>query len=351
MKIYALKGPSFADYNNEDVLQKVQKFLSDSIKNGVSRFGWSYIDTADLKELQNKQWQKMTEEEKNCWAKANFLLGVEKGDWVVHVNLPQWGRCIAGQVFETYSFDKDKNDFEDYRHLLKLDKNTIVEFDRNDEAVLPIISSRLKLQGRYWTIQYVDEFLQTIQNVKAESLGKKENESVGIFYLKKDLSESLKQITAKIQKTHPAGKLENLIADVFRKIPGVVNVHEYGKHKGWRTDNGADLIVTYKSGLNISNLEKEEKLVVQVKSYTGHHLETNAVEQIETAIKEFQANAGLIITTAESTENLEEAIENLSNKLSKSEEDGGLNKPIPIGLIAGEEVAKFVLRYGGELIF
>jgi hypothetical protein len=97
-------------------------------------------------------------------------------------------------------------------------------------------------------------------------------------------------------------------------------------------------------------LEKEEKLVVQVKSYTGQHWETNAVEQIETAIKEFQANAGLIITTAESTDNLEKAIENLSNKLSKPEQDGGLNKPIPIGLIAGEEVAKFVLKYGGQLI-
>lgn len=349
MTIYALKGPSTEDYNQEE-LQEIQKFLTDSIKNGVSRFGWSYIDTADLTKLQNKSWGEMDQNEQNCWAKANFILGVKKGDWVVHINLPYWGACIAGQVSEEYSFEQNGNDFGDYRHLLKLDKDTIVEFERNDERVLPIISSRLKLQGRYWTIQYVDEFLQTIQNVKAKTLGKKEDESVGIFYLKKDLSPLLKNITDTIQKTHPASKLENLIAEVFRKIPSVVDVNEYGRHKGWRTDSGADLIVTYKSGLSISNLEKEEKLVVQVKSYTGQHWETKAVEQIETAIKEFQANAGLIITTAESTDNLERAIEELSNKLSKSEKDGGLNKPIPIGLIAGEEVAKFVLKYGGQLI-
>lgn len=349
MTIYALKGPSSEDYDQEE-LQETQKFLTDSIKNGLSRFGWGYIDTADLTKLQNKLWQEMDEKEQNCWAKANFLLGVEQGDWVVHINLPYWGACLAGQVSETYSFEQNGNDFGDYRHLLKLDKNSIVEFERNDDGVLPIIGSRLKLQGRYWTIQYVDEFLQTIQNVKAETLGKKEDESVGIFYLKKDLSPLLKNITDTIQKTHPAGKLENLIAEVFRKIPSVVDVYEYGRHKGWGTDSGADLIVTYKSGLSISNLEKEEKLVVQVKSYTGQHWETNAVEQIETAIKEFQANAGLIITTAESTDNLEKAIEALSNKLSKPEQDGGLNKPIPIGLIAGEEVAKFVLKYGGQLI-
>lgn len=350
MTIYALKGPSLADYKDQDELQKIQQFLSDSIKNGVSRFGWSYIDTADLTKLQGKPWQEMDEKEQNCWAKANFLLGVEKGDWVVHINLPYWGACLAGQVSETYSFEHNGNDFGDYRHLLKLDKNSIVEFERNDDGVLPIISSRLKLQGRYWTIQYVDEFLQTLENVKAKTSGKKEHESVGIFYLKKELSPLFKSITEKIQKTHPASKLENLIAEVFRKLPNVVNVDEHGQHKGRRTDSGADLIVTYKSGLSISNLEKEEKLVVQVKSYTGQHWETNAVEQIETAIKEFQANAGLIITTAESTDNLEKAIENLSNKLSKPEQDGGLNKPIPIGLIAGEEVAKFVLKYGGQLI-
>jgi len=173
MTIYALKGPSLADYKDQDELQKIQQFLSDSIKNGVSRFGWSYINTADLTKLKYKRWQEMSKEEQDCWAKANFLLGIKEGDWVVHINLPYWGYCLAGKVIETYSFEHNGNDFGDYRHLLKLDKNTIVEFERNDDGVLPIISSRLKLQGRYWTIQYVDEFLQTLQNVKAETLGKK----------------------------------------------------------------------------------------------------------------------------------------------------------------------------------
>lgn len=89
----------------------------------------------------------------------------------------------------------------------------------------------------------------------------------------------LKEITIKIQKAHPAGKLESFITEVFRKIPIVTDVYEHGKHKGWGTDNGVDLIVTYKTGFTFSNLEKEEKLVVQVKSFTGQHSETNAVEK------------------------------------------------------------------------
>jgi restriction endonuclease Mrr len=84
---------------------------------------------------------------------------------------------------------------------------------------------------------------------------------------------------------------------------------------------------------------RTQKRPVQVKSFTGQHWETNAVEQIKDALNEFEAAMGLIITTAESTKNLEEAIEALSNELKK-----------PIGLIAGEEVARFVLKYGGALI-
>jgi predicted Mrr-cat superfamily restriction endonuclease len=339
MTIWALKGPSSGDYDEEEEYAKVLEFLSNSIRNGTSRFGWGFVDTADLTKLRDKPWQEMTEKEQVCWSQANFLLEVKKGDWVIHINLPYWGACFAGQIIEEYSFEQKDNEFGDYRHTFKLDPNSIVEFERNDDAVLPIIGSRLKLQGRYWRIQYAEEFLQTIQNIKAGSLGKKDNESIGIFYLKQDLSPLLKDVTKKIQKAHPGGKLESFIAEVLRKVPNVISVTEHGKHKGWGTDNGADLIVAYKSGLSFSNLEKEEKLVVQVKSFTGQHWETNAVEQIKDALNEFEAATGLIITTAESTENLEKAIEALSNELKK-----------PIGLIAGQEVAKFVLKYGGELI-
>jgi hypothetical protein len=36
MNIYALKGPSFADYEDEGELEEVQSFLADSIRAGAS---------------------------------------------------------------------------------------------------------------------------------------------------------------------------------------------------------------------------------------------------------------------------------------------------------------------------
>ena len=338
MTIWALKGPSTNDYNPEEY-QQVTKFLTKSIRSGISRFGWGNFDEADLRILGHKQLQDMNEDEQLCWVKANFLIDVVPGDWVVHINLPYWGACLAAQVVSGYEFEATDNELSDYRHQLKIDTNTLVEFERNDEAVLPIINTRLKLQGNHWRINQVEDFLQTIKNLQSEDIGKKEDESVGIFYIKNSLPPMLQSFTANIQKIHPGGKLEALIAQVFRKVPNVKNVHENGKTKGWGTDHGADLIVTYKAGLGVANLEKEELLVVQVKSYQGEHWETNAVQQTETAITKYAAHAGLIVSTAKATENLQKAIEELSKKLDK-----------PIALIAGEDVAKFIFRYASDLV-
>ena len=33
----------------------------------------------------------------------------DSGDWIVHVNIPEWGKCTAAQVISTYEFDKEHN--------------------------------------------------------------------------------------------------------------------------------------------------------------------------------------------------------------------------------------------------
>lgn len=68
-----------------------RKALFDSIKNGKSRFGWGCEDEDNLRVTPN--------------TKLNFLLKIKQGDWIVHVNLPQWGKCVAVQVVEEYEYD------------------------------------------------------------------------------------------------------------------------------------------------------------------------------------------------------------------------------------------------------
>ena len=144
MKVYALKGPSRGWKKS---LAETQKFLSDSIKNGISRFGWGYTNEADLRKIRNMKWSDIEKDELECWKKASFLLGINKGDWIVHINLPHKGECIAGQVSEPYSFEEKDNELGDFRHLLKLEKDSIIEFKRNDSRVYPQIRSRLVLDS------------------------------------------------------------------------------------------------------------------------------------------------------------------------------------------------------------
>ena len=56
--------------------------------------------------------------------------------------------------------------------------------------------------------------------------------------------------------------------------------------------------------------------------------------------KKYNATAGMIITTAERTEVLENKIQETSNELN-----------CHIDLLAGEDVAKFVIKNASDLVF
>ena len=327
MKIWVFNTPS----------KKAVGFVYSSLQNGFSRFGWSYVDTADLKLMNERGWRNLTESEQDCYKRSWFLMGIEAGDWIVHVNVPEWGKCTAEKVKSGYEFDINKNEIGDFRHTIPIDVSTLITFNRNDKNVSPYISRRLKLQGHYWRIYDNKEFLQSIENLKNNSVKLDEEITHGLYYLKNDIKPQLSKITSLIQKNHPGKKLESFLSKVFENIPNVNNVKINGS--GWGTDYGADLIVSYTSGLPINGLQVEEILVVQVKSFTGTHYSTEAVDQIGTAIKKYNANAGLIISTANASEELIKNIEELVSEIEK-----------PVGLICGEEAATFVLKYGLEYI-
>jgi hypothetical protein len=323
MTIWAFNKPA------EEYLQ----FVSDSVKDGTSRFGWSWFDDADLNKIKDKKWEEMNEDEQTAWSKSGFLLDIKNGDWIVHINVPKWGMCTAAKVIKPYYFDNNGS-YDDFRHCIGVKKESVVEFDRNDSNIHPLVSRKLKLRGRFWKIYCENEFFESLNNLNNNAVDL-QGESKGTFFLKTELSRPLKHITELIHKNHDGKNLEKFMANVFRKVPFVENVVENGF--GWGTDYGADLIIEYRSGLPINGLEKIEKVVVQIKSYGGEHWETGAVDQIKEAIKQYEADAGMLITTAEKTDSLQEAIDDLSSELEK-----------PVAIVAGEDVARFVLKYYGD---
>lgn len=304
-----------------------RELVYQSIKNGKSRFGWSQLNEHNLKIKDNwTDWH----------SKQLFLLQVMPGDWIVHVNTPQWGRCIAAQVLSEYDFDEGLQCSwgTDFRHFFEVDINTIIEFDRRDPNILPSVN--LNPRKRYHRIYAVDDFFKSVENLNNSTVRLNCGESREEYHLKDKTDKYLFEISNLIHEMHKSKNLERFLAKVFRKIPGVIDVNENGF--GWGTDNGADLIVTMTVALG--NLEFENKIIVQIKSFEGNHHDLLAVEQVITGIEKYAGTAGMLITTAQKTEELENKIQEASEKIGR-----------PIDLLASNDVAKFVIKHAPELLF
>lgn len=125
--------------------------------------------------------------------------------------------------------------------------------------------------------------------------------------------------------------------DVLKRVSGVEEI----RWQGGRSDHGADLLVRFENEHPIPGLVRQEILVVQVKSFTGEHIDAGAVEDIERAFQYYpDATMGLIVSTAES------AGMDLRNRLDQLQEESGK----PVSLLIGADLAAFVLRFGGDLL-
>ena len=325
MALYAYGTPSREEH---------VKFVYDSLmdkQNPFSRFMYSWFSDCDLNRLKNVKCEDMGDDEKNCWYYSKRLLEFKEGDWIFHINVPEYGKVTAAKIVGPYTYqDKLPNGQNDGRHCFPVSE--VFTFDRNDKRVHPKIRSRLKLQGSLYRLKNCeDEFnasMDVLKNISASEVSPK-------YHLIRKSNEILNEFTKIIHDNNPGKEFEIFLADIFRKIPGVIDVKENGF--GWGTDNGADLIITYKAGL-LPGLEREHTLVVQAKSYEGEHWETHAVDQLKTAIDKYKASMGMLITTGERTEILEDAFNKLADDMN--------NKHIDVHLLAGIEVTQFILQYG-----
>lgn len=185
MTVWAFNIPNEKNYD----------FVCESLKQGISRFGWSYLDSADLHKLADKPDEDCSEDEFEIWDKSKFLLNIEKGDWIVHINVPDKGKVTAGKVLSEYQFDQSRKG--DFRHYFELDKDSIISFDRNDSRVTPILSNRLKLRKRYWTIKVEKEFFETLHKFVEIN---KESSSHILKTLKKELTRNKREMDKKLKK-------------------------------------------------------------------------------------------------------------------------------------------------------
>lgn len=309
----------------------------ESLRLGEGRFGWSYVESADLRALQQRiqtdGLASLSADEANCY--QPFLLRLNPGDYVVYINVPSWGRCTLAQVTSPYFWEWRDDDFN---HQFKVDPATVRDFGRNESFVRPNLQARLKLQNRQWQITAEQEFDDLLAYLAGDhSAGPRPALTANLGFLAKDIRPHLSQITAAIQRNHPNYALETLMAKVFESMPRVVDV----RLQGGDGDRGADILVTIENGHPLTGEVGQTLCVVQVKSFIDEHWDTQAVKDIRRAFNAYpDAEAGLIVSTAECPGTaLEEALTQLRAETGK-----------PVNLLIGEDVALFVLPYGAHLL-
>ncbi len=307
---------AFARIEDDDA----RKLVYEEIKKGRSRFGM-WDQTKSLKE--------------EYFGRNRLLLEIRTDDWIVHVNMPAYGKCVAVQVAGEYQFDGgvECSLGRDFHNVIPNQLDTMVEFDRSDRNVLPSVN--LSPHKRIQRVHQVADFLESLDNLRQRRYSPENPESRSSIHLKNRLSKLLPEITRAIHEMNKSKEFERFLHKIFSALP---NTKSTPNGFGWKTDNGADLLVEFWNP--ILGIDLTTKLVVQAKSYEGDHFDLTAVDQIVNGISNFEADGGLLITTANKTQALEDCIRNKSEELKK-----------PIYLIAGTEVAEFALRYAPEMLF
>ena len=324
--IYALKGSTDPDRDSKTFK---------SLKEKVGRFGWSWVETADLDKLKTRirDEDSLTDDEWKCY--HPFLLDIKKNDYVVYINIPEWGKCTLARVTGPYFWCYEDNDFN---HRFPIDPESVHVFDRNDAIVHPQLSRKLKLRGKFWRIYELhEEFEFLVESLKKGDDGQPRTMETSLHWFKKEIQSDLESITKKIHRTYPGSDLEKPIAETFRNIPGVKEVME----QGGAGERGADLRVIFEWEIPILGIHEQRTCVVQVKSFEGEMWVTEAVDQIRDALDHWDAQMGIIVSTASSgSEALDNALEELREEKGK-----------PVYLLIGEDVAAFLLHFGGQLLF
>lgn len=105
-------------YDRDDDPDRYPRLIHKSIAlSGRSRFGWGNGDPNDA---------------------SPVLRRIKPGDWIVHVNTPSHGHCIAAKVLHGVNSDEGLEvkwaggQTRDFHHYFEIDTALIVEFDRCD---------------------------------------------------------------------------------------------------------------------------------------------------------------------------------------------------------------------------
>ncbi len=150
---------------------KRSQWIANSVNQGFSRFGWSWLDSHDLRVLKHEQ---PDDHHRDIYQHCRFLLLIRPGDWIVHVNAPEKGGYIAVPVIGTvaqgdgvYLYDSvvRPEPMDDFRSMIPVDPVQQVRFSNRDLDPYGSTYESLTSRGRYHRVSDKAGFFQVLRSL------------------------------------------------------------------------------------------------------------------------------------------------------------------------------------------
>jgi len=325
------------DYTKEWIYGEIQK--------GNLRQGWG-VSSLQLKEkdgidvpqdtwinrfktVTKRVWNEDTSDKEayNRYSILYPMIEMKKGDVVVVPKMPDYDKFLVAIVEKPYFFDykpkEERNGFEDFRHIIGIDKSNIKIFHYSSSNESKIITNKFKgyrsAVNNVWNnefIKAVDELLTRDSDLKPKGL------DVIISDIRKNVCNDYIKGLIKLGP----GEMENIVKKIFENAGyEYLESHRYDKEGG-----DADIIFKKPVPIISDYSENDMKVYVQVKNKIGNDIDdVSGVDQVIKITENEPCAIKILVSTVESFSEqcVKKALEN------------------NVVLISGEKLVELAIKY------
>jgi predicted Mrr-cat superfamily restriction endonuclease len=309
-----------------------------ALKKGELRQGWGYDERLDLNRiadrLEENGWRvsALDDEERATWRGNQRMWPghwgrINPGDLIVLPKMPKDRHWMIVEVIGEYRYDL-RRDLGDYGHVLPV-KIRVHDISNANRAVSAGLQRTMRTQSRLWNIDALADDVGRLLDESSEIELSRADSS--LERLEDVMEETIAFMREQLLKRFGGNQFED---PVFRLLERLYGQGRVFKRAGPR-EAGADYEINLVDPLGVAST-----IVVQLKTYQGTFNDLHALDQIETAVSQYNAAAAVILTTA-----LREG-----DDFSQQREGRAAELGVPVRFVDGAELARLFIAHLGDLV-
>lgn len=309
-----------------------------ALKKGELRQGWGYEERLDLNRIAEKLeangWRvsSLDDGERAAWRGNQRMWPghwgrINAGDIIVLPKMPQDRHWMIVEVTGDYRFDI-LGDLGDYGHVLPV-KIRVADISNANRAVSAGLQRTMRTQSRLWNIDSLaDDVNRLLDEASETELSRADG---ALERLEDVMEETIAFMREQLLKRFGGNQFEDPVFRLLERLYGSGRVFK----RAGPGEAGADYEINLTDPLGVSST-----VVVQLKTYRGTFDDLHALDQVETAVRQYNAAAAVILTTA-----LREGTD-----FSQQREQRAAELGVPVRFVDGAELTRLFIAHLGDLV-